>query len=51
MLYAFISATLGTVEMKPGIRMSMGLGIMFCIDEIMIGQDISALIKEGMQSN
>ena len=50
-LYAFISATLASVEMKPGIRLSMGLGIMFCIDEILIGQDISALIKDGMQSN
>lgn len=29
----------------------MGLGIMFCIDEILIGQDLSALVKEGMKSD
>ena len=50
-LYAFVSATLASVEQKPGVRIAMGLGIMFCIDEILIGQDISALIKEGMKSD
>ena len=50
-LYAFVSATLGSVEQKPGNRIAMGLGIMFCIDEILIGQDISALIKDGMKSD
>lgn len=29
----------------------MGLGIMFCIDEILILQDISAFIKEGQKSD
>ena len=51
LLYAFVSATLASVEQKPGVRIAMGLGIMFCIDEILIGQDISALIKEGMKSD
>lgn len=27
----------------------MGLGIIFCIDEIMVLQDISAFIKEGQK--
>ena len=35
-VFAFVQATLGSVEQKPGIRTAMGLGIMFCIDEIML---------------
>lgn len=51
LLYAFVSATLASVEQKPGVRIAMGLGIMFCIDEILIGQDMSSLIKEGQKSD
>ena len=29
----------------------MGLGIMFCIDEVLILQDVSAFIKEGQKSD
>lgn len=46
-LFAFTQSSLATKEQKPGLRFAMGLGIMFCIDEILILQDISAFIKEG----
>ena len=36
LMFAYTSATLASKEQKPGLRFSMGLGIMFCIDEIMI---------------
>ena len=51
MLFAFTQSVLASVEQKPGLRMAMGLGIMFCIDEVMILQDVSAFIKEGMKSD
>ena len=35
-MFAFTQSVLGSKEQKPGIRIGMGLGIMFCIDEIMI---------------
>ena len=35
-LFAFTQSVLAPKEQKPGIRIAMGLGIMFCIDEIMI---------------
>ena len=35
-LFAFTQSVLGSKEQKPGTRIGMGLGIMFCIDEIMI---------------
>ena len=34
--FAFTQSILGSKEQKPGIRIAMGLGIMFCIDEILI---------------
>ena len=43
-MFAFTNSTLANVEMKPGIRVGMGLGIMFCIDEVLMLQDISAFI-------
>ena len=46
-LFAFTQTILSTKEQKPGIRFGMGLGIMFCIDEIMILNDVQAFIKEG----
>jgi len=36
MLFAYTQSILGSVEQKPGTRIGMGLGIMFCIDEVMI---------------
>ena len=35
-VFAFVQATVASTEQKPGIRTAMGLGIMFCIDEILI---------------
>lgn len=48
---AFVYATLAPVEQKPGNRIGMGLGIMFCIQEISVMQDISAVIVEGKTSD
>lgn len=50
-LFAFTQSSLASKEQKPGIRVAMGLGIMFCIDEIMVLQDVSAFIKEGQKSD
>ena len=44
MLFAYTQSVLGSTEQKPGTRVGMGLGIMFCIDEVMILQDIGAYI-------
>lgn len=33
-MFAFTQSVLANKEQKPGIRVGMGLGIMFCIDEI-----------------
>lgn len=46
-LFAFTQSVLGSAEQKPGTRIAMGLGIMFCIDEVLILQDISLFVKEG----
>lgn len=48
---AYTNSVLANVEQKPGLRVAMGLGIIFCIDEIMVLQDISAYIKEGQKSD
>ena len=40
MLFAFIQGSLATVEQKPGLRLSMGLGIIFCIQEVQMLQDV-----------
>ena len=50
-LFAFTNSILANKEQKPGIRVAMGLGIMFCIDEIQLIQDVSAFIKEGQKSD
>jgi len=36
MLFAYTQSVLGSKEQKPGTRVGMGLGIMFCIDEVLI---------------
>lgn len=36
MLFAFIHSAASKVEQKPGLRFSMGIGIMFCANEIQI---------------
>ena len=36
MLFAFTQSILANKEQKPGIRVAMGLGIMFCIDEVQL---------------
>jgi hypothetical protein len=41
-LFAFTHATLAKVEQKPGLRMGMGVGIMFCANEISILQSAAA---------
>jgi hypothetical protein len=51
MLFAFTQSVLGSQEQKPGTRVGMGVGIMFCIDEVLILQDVSAFIKEGQKSD
>lgn len=51
MMFAYTQSVLASQEQKPGNRVAMGLGIMFCIDEVMILQDISAFIKEGQKSD
>jgi len=51
MLFAYTQSVLGSAEQKPGTRVGMGLGIMFCIDEILILQDIGAFIQEGQKSD
>lgn len=51
MLFAYTQSVLGSTEQKPGTRIGMGLGIMFCIDEVMILQDIGAFIQEGQKSD
>lgn len=42
MLFAFVHGAVASVEQKPGLRVSMGLGIIFCITEVQILQDIKA---------
>lgn len=44
MMFAYTQSVLGSQEQKPGTRVGMGLGIMFCIDEVMILQDMGAFI-------
>jgi hypothetical protein len=36
MLFAFVQGSLAPIEQKPGLRLSMGLGIIFCITEVQI---------------
>lgn len=35
-LFAFVHAAMASVEQKPGLRFGMGLGIMFCANEMQI---------------
>ena len=47
-LFAFTQSVLASKEQKPGIRLAMGLGIMFCIDEIMVIQDITIVVQNNI---
>lgn len=47
MLFAFVQATLSSVEQQSAMRLSMGLGIIFCITEVQVLQDVKATILEG----
>jgi hypothetical protein len=40
LMCAFCQSVLATQEQKPGLRMSMGLGIMFCLGEIQILRNV-----------
>jgi hypothetical protein len=46
-LFAFVHAAMATVEQKPGLRFGMGVGIMFCTNEIQLLSAASMQIKEG----
>lgn len=46
-LLAFIHGTLGSVEQKPGLRLSMGLGIVFCMTEVRLLSDVASQIDFG----
>ena len=48
-LFAFTHAALAKVEQKPGLRFGMGVGIMFCANEISILQSAAAQIKDGQK--
>lgn len=41
-IFAFIHASLATVQQKPGLRVGMGLGIMFCVTEVRLLLDTKA---------
>ena len=47
MAISFIQGTLSSVEQKKGLRLSMGVGIMFCLTEVQILQDVKAQIWDG----
>lgn len=51
MLFAFVQGSLATIEQKPGLRLSMGLGIIFCISEVQMLQDVQATILEGKKAD
>lgn len=46
-IFAFIHAALASVEQKPGLRVGMGVGVMFCANEIQILSSAAAQIKDG----
>lgn len=50
-LFAFVQGSLSSVEQKPGLRLSMGLGIIFCISEVQILQDCQSQILEGASAD
>lgn len=51
LMFAFMQATLASVEQKPGLRISMGLGIVICISEVQILMDVGAQIIDGQKSD
>jgi len=44
-MFAFIHGALGSVEQKPGLRLSMGLGIVFCMTEVRLLSDVASQIE------
>ena len=46
-LFAFLHGTLGSVEQKPGLRLTMGLGIMLCMTEVRLLSDVASQIEFG----
>ena len=47
LMFAFVQGVLSSKEQKPGLRVSMGLGIIFCITEVQMLQDVKAVIIDG----
>jgi len=50
-LFAFVHGSLTSQSMKPGLRVGMGLGIMFCMSEVQLLQDVQATILDGQVPN
>ena len=46
-MFAFIHGAMGSVEQKPGLRLSMGLGIVICMTEVRLLSDVAAQIEQG----
>lgn len=46
-MFAFVQGVLSSKEQKPGLRASMGLGIIFCITELQLLTDVRAVIVDG----
>jgi len=40
---------MGSVEQKPGLRLAMGLGIIFCMTEVRMLTDVQSQIEQGFQ--
>ena len=47
--FAFAHAALQKVEQKPGLRFGMGVGIMFCANEIQMLSSAAAQIQYGQK--
>jgi len=47
--FAFIHGCLKKVEQKPGLRFGMGVGIMFCANEIQMLSSAAAQIQYGQK--
>ena len=46
-LFSIVHGTMASVEQKPGLRVAMGMGIIFCITEIRMLTDVISVIEYG----
>ena len=49
LLFAFTHSAAARVEQKPGLRFGMGVGIMFCANEIQVLSSAAAQIQYGQK--